>query len=175
MPRLLALVAIGCLAALAAACSPALDWRRFVPEGSGIEVTFPCRPDRQERALALADAPVRVEMLVCNAEGMTFALTFVAVAEPGQVGPGLLALRQLAAANIGAAEAHPSRFDLPGMTPNDHSGRIVLAGHLPDGRSVGEHAAFFSRGLRLYQATVIGSHPLPAAVENFFGGFTLQP
>jgi hypothetical protein len=46
----------------------------------------------------------------------------------------------------------------------------VLSGRLPDGAPVQEHAVFFTRGLRVYSATVIGAKPALPAVETFFGG-----
>ena len=65
------LVAAGCTA-----CAPALDWREFVPEGSGISVTFPCRPDHHARAVVVAGTPVQMDMLVCSAADTTFALSY---------------------------------------------------------------------------------------------------
>lgn len=155
----------------AAGCSPSLDWREFTPEDSGIGVTFPCRPDRQARNLALAGAVVRMEMLACGADGMTFALAYADVADPALVGPGLAALRRQAAGNIGAQAQAWQPYLLAGATPNPQTGRLSVTGALPDGSAVREHAAFFSRGLRLYQASVIGTAPTPAAVDAFLGGF----
>ena len=55
------------------------------------------------------------------------------------------------------------------MTPNPQALRLSVAGRLPDGSAVQEHAAFFTRGLRVYQATVIGAQLSPPAVETYFG------
>jgi hypothetical protein len=73
------------LAATLWACAPPLDWREFQAEGSGIVATFPCKPDRHSRSVALAAQTVRMEMLVCSAGDVTFALSFADLADPGQV------------------------------------------------------------------------------------------
>ncbi len=165
-PSLIALLAALC----AAACSPALDWREFVPEGSGIGVSFPCRPDRHERSVELAGARLPMRMMVCSAADMTFAVSFVDVAEPARVGAVLTELRATAVRNVEGAAPQFGPWPLAGTTPNDGAGRLSVRGHLPDGAPVQAHAAFFARGLRVYQATVLGAAPTPAAVETFLGG-----
>ena len=110
-------------------------------------------------------------MFACSASDMTFALTFADVADPTRIGPGLEALRQTAVLNIAGQAPSALPYELAGMTPHALAGRLVVSGRLPDGTVVQEHAAFFTRGLRLYQASVIGAHPTAAAVEGFFGGF----
>jgi hypothetical protein len=56
------------------------------------------------------------------------------------------------------------------MTASDQAARLFISGHLPDGAAVQEYAAFFTRGLRVYEAAVIGAKPEPTAVETFFEG-----
>ena len=157
-------------AACGAACSPALDWREFVPEGSEISVSFPCRPDRHSRPVVLVGAKAQMEMLVCTASDATFALAFVDVTDPTRVGATLAELRAIAVANVRGGEPQVAAVQIRGMTPNDRAGRLSVAGKLPDGAAVQEHAAFFTRGLRVYQATVIGAKPSPEAVEIFIAG-----
>ena len=156
-------------------CAPALDWREFVPEGSGIHVAFPCRPDRAARPVSLAGSDVRMEMLSCSASGMTFALGYVDAGDPGQVAPLMAALRASAVANIRAQGPEAAALAVPGMTPNPESVQVALRGQLPDGGSVGEHAAFFARGLRVYQASVIGGAPTPGAVDTFISSLSFPP
>ena len=61
------------------------------------------------------------------------------------------------------------------MTPNPEALRLAVAGRFPDGAALREEAAFFSRGLRVYQATVVGARPAPQAVESFFSGLRFRP
>ena len=157
-------------AACSAACSPVLDWREFVPEGSELSVRFPCRPDRTERTVTIAGATARMAMLSCSAGDATFALAFVEVDDPARIGATLAALRDSAVANVRGGQASSTALQVTGMTPNDQAGRLAVRGQLPDGAAVQEHAAFFTRGLRVYQAIVIGAAPAPDAVETFVAG-----
>ncbi len=162
------------IAALAAvcttACSPALDWREFVPEGTDISVSFPCRPDRHARAVMVAGTKAQMEMLACNAGDATFALAFVDVVDPARVGATLAALRVTAASNLQGASSQSAPLQIKGMTPNEQAARVTIAGTLPDGAAVHEYAVFFVRGLRVYQATVIGATPAPQVVDTFLDG-----
>ena len=157
-------------AACAAACSPALDWREFVPEGSGVSVTFPCRPDRHARVVVVAGVKALMTMLVCTAGDTTYALSFLDVAEPSRVSATLAELRASAVANVQGHAPSLAPLQIKGMTANDEAVRVTVSGHLPDRVAIHEHAVFFTRGLRAYQATVIGADPASRAVETFFDG-----
>lgn len=161
------------LAVALAACSPALDWREFTPEGSGVKVSFPCRPDRHARAVVVAGASVRMEMWVCEAAGSTFAVGFFDVPDPMQATASLREIQAVMLANVRGALASSAPAKVIGMTPNLQALRVSGAGQLPDGRAVQVHAAYFARGLRVYQATLIGARPQPQAVETFFDGLRL--
>ena len=160
----------GLVAVCSAACSQALDWREFVPEGSGLSVTFPCRPDRHVRTVALSGTRTQMDMLVCAAGDATFALSFVDVADPARVSATLAELRATAVSNVQGRDPHLIALRISGMTPNEQARRVSVTGRLPDGAAVQEHAAFFVHGLRVYQATVIGANPAAQAVETFFAG-----
>ena len=161
------------LAALAA-CSPSLDWREARFDGSGVAMLFPCRPDRHERIVHMSGVELRMQMHSCRAAAASFALAYVDALQPAQVGPLVAEWRERVAANIGGVSvARP--FAVPGATPNERSALLRVEGRVPDGRQVVEHAAFFVKGLRLYQATAIGES-LPAdAVETFFGAIKVTP
>lgn len=169
MTRPASLIAV-LAAACSVACSPALDWRDFVPEGTDIRVSFPCRPDRHARAVTVAGAKAQMEMLSCSAGDATFALAFVDVADPARVGATLADLRATAASNLNDVSPQTLVLQIQGMTPNEQAARITIAGKLPDGAQVQEHAAFFARGLRVYQAAVIGAKPAPQVVDAFIAG-----
>ena len=156
-----------------ASCAPALDWREFSPEGSRLTAVFPCRPDRHSRQVALPGATAPMQMVVCAAGGATYAITFVDVDAPARVGPTLAELRTLAARNIEGSPSDTPAFQVPGMTPNPQAGRLTIAGRLPDGAPVQAQAVFFSKGLRVYQASVIGAVLPEAATQPFFSGLKL--
>lgn len=154
-------------------CAPALDWREFQAEGSGIVATFPCKPDRHSRSVAIAAQTVRMEMMVCSAGDVTFALSFADLVDPGQVGPTLAELQSLAASNLGAARADRIDSVVPGMTPSPNAVRLRLEAMQSNGASLQEQATFFAKGLRVYQATVLGRKVPAEAADTFFAGLRL--
>ena len=157
----------------AVACSPILDWREFQPEGSGAVVSFPCRPDRHARNVVVAGVSTRMEMWVCEAGEATYALSFINVADLPGANAALADLRAVAAANLGSAVATPSALHVPGMTPNPQTARVALAGHRPDGTPIEQQAAFFSKGQRVYQASVVGTKLSADAFDMFFAALRL--
>ncbi len=161
------------MAAALLGCAPTFDWREFQAEGSGIVATFPCKPDRHSRSVALAAQAVRMEMLVCSAGDVTFALSFADLSEPGQVGATLAELQALAASNLGAARADRIDAAVPGMTPSPKAARLRLEAMQANGASLQEQATFFAKGLRVYQATVLGKKVPAEAADTFFAGLRL--
>ncbi|MEO8079046.1 MAG: hypothetical protein ABI641_00855 [Caldimonas sp.] len=162
------------IAALAG-CSPALDWRESRPAAAGVLMMFPCRPETRERQVSLAGRPVRMQVHSCAAADTTFSLGVVDAGGPGEVTPLLAALQAGAAANVGSGTPAPRSFSAPGATPNPQSGLVHMAGHLPDGRAVILDAAFFVKGMRLYQASVIGEAFPDDASETFFKAIRIAP
>jgi hypothetical protein len=168
------LVALAAALALAA-CSPVLDWRESHPEGSGAVMLFPCRPVRHDRTVRVADATLRWQLHSCAAGGATFSLAVADGAEPAQVTPLLAALRTEAVANLGGSATEQPPVAIAGATPNAQSALLRIVGRRPEGRPVVAHAAFFVKGLRLYQATVLADDE-PAgseALDTFFASIRL--
>lgn len=166
-----ALLALLCLGA----CAPALDWRETHPAGSGVVMMFPCRPDRHERTVRMVDADLRLQLHSCRAGGATFSLAAADGADPARVMPLLAALRAQALANLGGGAIEEPLPAIAGATPNPQSALLLIVGQRQDGRRVVAHAAFFVKGLRLYQATVLGADQTPGseALETFFGSIRL--
>ena len=161
------------IAGALAACSPTLDWREFEPEGSHVRVTFPCKPDRYARNVVVAGVETRMEMVVCTAGDATFALSFVDVADPAAVVGTLAELRAGAARNVGDAAPKVIELRVSGMTPNPQAARLQLSGRRPDGAALQQQAAFFSKGLRVYQASIVGTQLPAELLETFFSGLKL--
>ncbi|MFZ5543367.1 MAG: hypothetical protein ACOZJZ_07400 [Pseudomonadota bacterium] len=156
-----------------AACSPALNWREVTPAESGASVMFPCKPDSDVRQVPLAGAPVALSIHACRAGDVTYALSHADVADPARVGPALEALAAAAAANLGGTVVSQRPVVVEGMTPHPQARLIELQGRLPDGRPVNERAALFSKGTRVFQATMFGAALEAEASETFFGALRL--
>ncbi len=164
---------LGLAALFAAGCSPSLDWRETRLEGTGVVAQFPCRPDRHARSVVIAGAATRMEMLVCTTAGVTFAVSFLDIADPTRVAPALADLRATALSNIEGRQVDSAPANVSGMTPNPQAAQVSMAGRLPDGAAVQEQAAFFVKGLRVYQASLIGATLVPEVTAPFFAGLKL--
>lgn len=168
--------AAAAVAVLLVACSPAFNWRESQPEGSDAALMFPCRPEHHQRTVRLGTAMLPMRLHVCEAGGAVFSLAVLDVGDPTQVTPLLSALRAQALANLSATLSDRREFAPVGSTPNAESARVRMLGKRPDGRPVVAEAAFFVKGLRLYQAEILGSDKAPGgdAVETFFGAIRLS-
>jgi hypothetical protein len=161
-------------AALAAACSPAFDWREVRPEASAALALFPCRPASHARRLHLGGVDTEMSMYACTASGATFALAYADVGDSTQVDPALASLRQAAQRNVAGKVEPDGDLVVIGMTPNRLAQRVRIVGHLPSGEAAQMAVAFFTRGTRVFQASVVSPRPLDAeAVNTFFSGFRL--
>lgn len=158
------------LAAILSACTPTYNWREVRPEGSGVVLMMPCKPDSHARRVRLAGGDVRLTLHACSTGEVTWALAEADLGDPTRVGPALAELRRAAADNLGADRETPLPLAVDGATPNPASGRLALQGQLPDGRPVHEQVAVFTRGTRVYQATCVGAQLPAEAVETFFAG-----
>ncbi len=164
-----------CMAAVLAGCAPALNWRDVRPEGSGVQALFPCKPDVEERRVALAGSPVRWNLSVCNGGDQSWALAHADVVEPGRVGPALAALQAGAAANLGVRTAASTPQAVAGATPQAASGRLRLQGQRPDGQPVQMQVLVFARGTRVFQASAVGAALADEAVETYFTSIHFPP
>lgn len=175
MRRTASAVAGGVVVVGLAGCSPALDWREARPEGSGLSLLMPCRPDGHARNVSLAGQTVRLELSACSAGGATWAVAHADVADPARVGPALQALLDGARANAGGGDAgRPASLSVPGATPNPVSARLSFSGRKPDGAALASEVAVFSRGTRVFQATALGAAVPPEGAETFFGSLRLD-
>jgi hypothetical protein len=157
-------------------CSPTLDWRESRPEGSGAALMFPCRPVKQERSVRIGATVRPIVLHSCTASGALFMLASVDVDDPAQVTPTLAAFRAQAAANLAGTASEPAAFAPPGATPNPQSARMEISGAGREGRPVVAQAAFFVKGLKLFQASVLDAEGALGreAVDTFFGAIRLS-
>ena len=157
-----------------AACSPALDWREVRVDEAALRAQFPCRPERRVREVPIQGTPLRMEMVTCTADGTTFAASHFAVLDPVAVSSAMDAMKAASVANLGGSLPRTSPYRLTGMTPNPSAARLDVTGHRPDGEPVELHAVFLSRGLRIYQLSVLGKAPPPQAIDTFFAGLAFR-
>lgn len=167
LPRTL----LGCALVLAgAACTPNLNWREIQPEGSELFAMFPCKPERFSRRLSLAGEAVEMRMSSCDVDGVTYAVAYASLQDPAKVNPALGELQAAAVRNLGGTATEAAVPAINGMTPNHLAKRIDVAGRGTDGSAVQEQAVFFVKGLRVYQASMVGPKLNAEAIETFVAG-----
>ncbi len=155
-------------------CTPTHDWRYFRPDGAAVAALFPCRPQHHMRTVGLAAYVTPMHLEVCNVAGLTFALGYLDVAAPANVPAALTALRTASSANLGARETDVSPLHVQGMAASPTAVLVSLLGRSPQGAPIVAHVGLFTKGLRVYQATIFGATIEPAVSETFYSGLKLQ-
>jgi hypothetical protein len=116
---------------------------------------FPCKPEHAERTLALAGAPARAAMWVCEAGGLSWSATLLDIQDPAQLGDILRESRRSLERRLQGREASSQSVELPGMTPNAQSRRVVIVGPEGDGPPARAEAVFVTRGLQVFQLVAL--------------------
>jgi len=168
-PRLFRVAALAALAA----CSPPLDWRTVAVPDTELVAELPCRPGRFERTVAVAESSLKMFMLSCEADGVTYGISTAEVADPTRIEAVLSALAASARRAIRGdgdlVEWHPA-----GATPFRSSASGLLRGTRPDGVHVDASIHVFGRGTRVFEATAIGVHLSEAATKPFEEGLQFR-
>lgn len=154
---------------LLVACSPTLDWRQARPEGAALVVLLPCKPERRSREVVLGDAPAKLEVLACSADGTTWGLSTAELGDAGRVAAALAALRAARVANLEGRETEARAARIDGMSAEPPPLRLRVEGRRPDGETVTEHSLLFARGTQVFHAVALGGRPSAEALETFFG------
>lgn len=173
------------LAACLAGCSPSLNWRSVALEPLGITASLPCKPDRIERSIELAGAPVQMHMAGCAADGATVAVACTVLSPPTLAGAALshwraavlAALRAPPAGQAGAAQDQP--FAPAGALALPQSVRTRAQGEQPDGSGAAfMDAVWFARlqggQLQACHAVVYSAQPRPEVADALLAGLVLQ-
>lgn len=161
-------VGLALLAAALSACSPALDWREVRPAGTAVVALMPCRPTASTRTVPLAGQAVRLSMLACKAQDMTWALAAADVGDPARVAAALAALRESVLANLEGNVVGSEPAPVRGATPGAQAARVRVAGRKPDGSVANGQFVVFAHGSQVFEAVVIGAAVPEAAAGTFF-------
>ena len=161
-------------AALVASTASAQSQR---PQNLGPVIPGVCVFDPQRAVLqSTAGTPLAMSMLGCDADGATFAVSYVRLADPSQVGRALEHWQAAALARMegpalvpGAAPA-PQPFVPPGALAVPQAVRTTVLGRRPDGAAVAAQAVWFARAVGgevlVYHAVVLSPKPQPAVADR---------
>jgi hypothetical protein len=164
------------LALLAAACSPALNWRQVPLEG--LVTLLPCKPDRAERQVQLGAADALLRMAGCEASGALYAISHVRVADASQMESAHQAWRQATLAAM-QATAVPASAAAPYANPVAAQAKGTLNpekrdGKRPDGSAVQAQLLWLRNGPDLYHVAVYGTKLDKDMTELLFSELRLQ-
>lgn len=174
------------------ACSPTLNWRDVRPEGTGLVLLLPCKPDKAEKTVPLGGKPTRLMMMGCNAGGATFAVAVADVGDAPMAAPVLAQWQALtlanmkapplagegpsagASASVGNLPTKIAALKLPGAASQPSPVLIKARGQRADGTAVAGHAAYFAHGSQLFQVVLYADKIAPEVNETFFSSIRFE-
>lgn len=182
MPRSPSHAAVAAAALLVlAGCSPSLNWRSVPLDGAPVTATFPCKPDHAARSVDWGQGPVSLAMAGCEADGATFAISHMPVAQPAQASEVLQRWQQALQAQLHVEGTQPegTPFTGPGVMGLPQSQRVQWQGRDAGGHPVWVDAVWFARleggQARAYHAVVLSPRPVAETARNtFMQGMAMQ-
>ncbi|GAB2488591.1 hypothetical protein GCM10027082_44710 [Comamonas humi] len=163
------------------ACSPSLNWRSMPLDGAPVTATFPCKPDHAVRSVDWGQGPVSLAMAGCEADGATFAVSHMPVAQPAQASAVLQRWQEALQKQLHLEGTPPAgtAFAVPGVMGLPQSQRVQWQGRDDRGQPVSVDAVWFARlegpQARVYHAVVLSPRPVgQAARDTFLQGMVMQ-
>lgn len=172
-----ALAAMVCMA-LAAACSPAYNWRTVTDAAEGYAIDLPAKPTVDERRVDIAGNALPMHVRAAHTQGAVFAIAAIDLPrDDARLRESVVeALRGALARNVSA-----SPIERPVQVPVQTGAGIAgielvvtgAAGEAHEQRTI--HAWVVGSGRHVYQAAIVAAHAPPQEqVDQFFGSLKLQ-
>lgn len=156
-------------------CSPSLNWRDVRPEGTGLVLLLPCKPDQAQKTVPLGGAATELTMLGCDAGGATFAVATADIGNEGKAADVLAQWQSLTLANMKAAAGYqlvPIKVGGAALTPPPVL--VKALGKRADGTAVSGQAAYFAKGSRVFQVVMYAGKAAPDTSETFFSSLKFE-
>ena len=155
------------------ACNPTFNWRDVRPDGTRLALLLPCKPDKAQRTVAMASQPTEINLLSCDAGGVTFAVSMADVNDAGKTDAVLAQWQSATLTNIKAGSPITrDAFKVPGLTTG---GVMVKAtGQRGNGQAVSSQAAYFAQDSRVFQAVMYADIISPDVADTFFSGLKFE-
>lgn len=167
------------MAALLAACSPALNWRELRLGEGPLGLMLPCKPDKADKVVPLGGRPTTLSMMGCDAAGATFAVAMADLGDAAAVPEVLAQWQSLTLANmkaepLGQLPTQSRALKVPGAAAAPAPVLVMAQGRRADGVAVQGWTAYFSRGSRVFQAVLYAPRITPEAADTFFSSLKLD-
>ncbi len=177
--RFLTLAALA--VAVLTACNPTFNWRDVRPDGTQLALLMPCKPDAAQRTVLMAGQPTALNLLSCDAGGVTFAITAADVKDAANVAAALAQWQSVTLANIKApikapTQAPPAEPGAVYKLPGAAGGGVFVksSGQRANGQLVSSQAAYFSQGTQVFQAVIYADKISPDVAETFFSSLKFE-
>lgn len=155
------------------ACNPTFNWRDVRPDGTRLALLLPCKPDKAQRAVPMASQQTEMNLLSCDAGGVTFAVSMADINDAGKTDAVLAQWQSATLTNIKAGSS-VSRyaFKVSGLATG---GVMVKAtGQRANGQAVSSQAAYFAQDSRVFQAVMYADIISPDVADTFFSGLKFE-
>lgn len=152
------------------ACAPALNWRQ-VPLDR-ITVLLPCKPDRAQRTLRLAESEVTISMAGCEADGTLFAVSHIHQPGVGAAASVARAWRTATLANMQASAV--KEFSMTTVPGSVAATRLLVQGVRPDASTVQAHLAWLVAGDDVFHLAAYGTRMTPELADSLFSDIKIQ-
>ena len=155
------------------ACNPTFNWRDVRPDGTRLALLLPCKPDKAQRTVPMASQPTEMNLLSCDAGGVTFAVSMADVNDAGKTGAVLAQWQSATLTNIKAGSTITrDAFKVPGLA--NAAVMVKATGQRANGQAVSSQAAYFAQDSRVFQAVMYADNISPEVADTFFSGLKFE-
>ena len=155
------------------ACNPTFNWRDVRPDGTRLALLLPCKPDKAQRTVPMASQPTEINLLSCDAGGVTFAVSMADINDAGKTDAVLAQWQSATLTNIKAGSPITRHaFKVSGLATG---GVMVKAtGQRANGQAVSSQAAYFAQDSRVFQAVMYADIISLDVADTFFSGLKFE-
>ena len=155
------------------ACNPTFNWRDVRPEGTRLALLLPCKPDKAQRTVPMASQQTEMNLLSCDAGGVTFAVSMADVNDAGKTDAVLAQWQSATLTNIKAGSTITrDAFKVPGLATA--AVMVKATGQRANGQAVSSQAAYFAQDSHVFQAVMYADAISPEVADTFFSGFKFE-
>ena len=155
------------------ACSPTFNWRDVRPDGTRLALLLPCKPDKAQRTVRMASQQTEMNLLSCDAGGVTFAVSMADINDAGKTGAVLAQWQSATLTNIKAgAPITRDAFKVSGLA--NEAVMVKATGQRANGQAVSSQAAYFAQDSRVFQAVMYADSISPDVADTFFSGLKFE-
>lgn len=154
------------------ACSPTFNWRDTRFDNARLALLMPCKPDKAQRIVPMADQPTELNLLSCDAGGATFAVSVADVKDASKVAAVSAQWQRATLTHIKASPRVGTAVKVPGLA----SGGVMVnaLGQRANGQTISSQAVYFAQGSQVFQAVMYADKIAPEVADTFFSSLKFE-